>query len=183
MQTAHELFIHELKDMLDVENLLVETLEKQAGESDRPDLKKAFESHRAQTKKQVQRLEQVFETIGEEPEREECSGMRGIIEEHEKFQQEDPSEDILDIFNVGAAKKVERYEITAYESLVELAQRMGHRKAVQLLKQNLKEEQQALKKMEGFSKKLRPERMGMAEEEEEAEGQRQRGRRRPRRAA
>jgi ferritin-like metal-binding protein YciE len=171
MQTAHEFFVHELQDMLDAEQQLVGALGKQAEESQRPELKKAFESHRAQTEKQVQRLEQVFESIGEEAEESECAGIRGLIEEHEKFKEEDPSEDLLAIFNVGAATKVERYEISSYESLVRLAQLMGHRKAVQLLNQNLKEEQQTLKKMEGLSKKLKPERMGMGEEQEEEPGE------------
>ncbi|MGI9102782.1 MAG: ferritin-like domain-containing protein [Terriglobales bacterium] len=167
MQTAHEFFIHELKDMLDAEQQLVEALGKQAEECSRPELRKAFQSHQAQTEKQVQRLEQVFQNIGESADKEECAGIRGLIEEHEKFKEEDPSEDILDIFNVGAATKVERYEISAYESLIHLARDMGHRKAVQLLNQNLKEEQQTLKKMEAFGKKLKPERMGMGEEQEE----------------
>lgn len=168
MQTAHELFIHELQDMLDAEHKLVDALGEQAEEASRPELKKALESHRAQTEKQAQRLEQVFESIGEEPEESECAGIAGLIQEHDKFkEEEDPAEDILDIFNVGATKKVERYEISAYESLVQLAQQMGHRKAVQLLNQNLREEQQMLKRAEALSKKLKPENLGMAEEEEE----------------
>jgi ferritin-like metal-binding protein YciE len=176
METAHEFFIHELRDMLDAEQQLVEALGEQAEESDRPELKKAFQSHRAQTQKQVQRLEQVFESIGEQAQASQCAGMRGLIEEHGNFKEEDPSDDLLDIFNVGAASKAERYEITAYESLIRLAQMMKHRKAVQLLNQNLKEEQQTLRKMEGFSKKLKPERMGMEEEQEETRGRGRRGR-------
>lgn len=171
MQTAHEFFIHELGDMLDAEQKLVEALGQQAEESSRPELQKAFQTHQAQTEKQVERLQQVFESIEEEPEEAECKGMKGLIEEHDTFKDEDPSEDLMDIFNVGAATKVERYEISSYESLIRLAEMMGHKKAVKLLNQNLKEEQQTLKKMEGFSKKLKPENMGMGEEEEE-EGQR-----------
>ncbi len=63
MQTAHELFIHELTDILDAERRLVEALGKQAEECSRPDLKKAFETHQAQTQKQVERLEQAFESL------------------------------------------------------------------------------------------------------------------------
>ncbi len=176
MQTGHEFFIHELQDMRDAEQQLVEALGKQAEESSRPELKKAFESHRAQTEKQLERLNQVFETLGEQPEDTECAGIRGLIEEHENFKEEDPSEDLMDIFNVGAASKVESYEIRAYESLIRLATQMGHKKAVQLLNQNLREEQQTLKKMEAFSKKLKPENMGMEEEgEEEESGAQRRG--------
>jgi ferritin-like metal-binding protein YciE len=168
MQTAHELFVHELQDMLDAEQQLVEALGAQAEESSRPELQKAFQSHQAQTEKQVERLQQVFESIDEEPEEVECKGIRGLIEEHNHFkEEEDPAEDIMDIFNVGAAEKVESYEICAYESLIRLAKEMGHTKAEKLLNQNLKEEQQTLKKMQAFSKKLKPENLGMEDEEEE----------------
>jgi ferritin-like metal-binding protein YciE len=172
MQTAHELFIHELQDMLDAEQQLVEALGKQAEESSRPELQKAFQSHQAQTEKQVERLRQALESIGEDPEDSECNGIRGLIEEHDHFKEEqDPAEDILDIFNVGAAEKVESYEICAYESLIRLAKMMGHSKAERLLNQNLKEEQQTLKKMQAFSKKLKPENLGMGEEEEGSESE------------
>ena len=169
MQTAHEFFIHELGDMLDAEQKLVEALGEQAEESSRPELQKAFQAHQAQTEKQVDRLHQVFESIEEQPEETECKGLKGLIEEHDSFKEEDPSEDLMDIFNVVAATKVERYEISSYESLIRLAQLMGHKKAVKLLNQNLKEEQQTLKKMEGFSKK--------AEARKPGHGRRRRGRR------
>src|SRR5512132_2836842 len=99
METAHELFVHEMQDMLDAENQLIEALGKQAEESSRPELKKAFEAHQAQTEKQVQRLEQAFQSIGTEAEESECAGIRGLIEEHDNFKEEEPSPDILDIFN------------------------------------------------------------------------------------
>ncbi|HVZ17548.1 MAG TPA: ferritin-like domain-containing protein [Terriglobales bacterium] len=167
MQTAHELFLHELSDMLDAEQKLVEALGKQTVESSRPDLQKAFEHHRQQTEKQVKRLEQVFESLEEDPEHAECKGMAGIIGEHDEFMNEQsPSGDLVDIFNAGAACKVEHYEIAAYTSLIQLAQQMGHKKAVKLLNQNLKEEQQTLKKMEGFIKKLKPQHMHPEEVEE-----------------
>src|SRR5271166_4323805 len=184
MQTAHELFVHELQDMLDAEQQLVEALGEQADESSRPDLQKAFQSHQAQTEKQVERLHQVFELIGEEPEEVECKGIRGLIEEHNHFkEEEDPAEDILDIFNAGAAEKVESYEICAYESLIRLAKEMGHSKAEKLLNQNLKEEQQTLKKMQGFSKKLKPENLGMEEQEGEQGQEESSGRARPKSAS
>jgi ferritin-like metal-binding protein YciE len=183
METAHELFIHELNDILDGEKRLVEALSEQEQDSGRPELKKAFAAHRAQTEKQIERLQQVFSDIGEEPEETECHGIMGLIEEKKAFQEEDPSEELIDIFNVGAAVKVESYEINAYESLIRLAQQMGHRKAAQLLNQNLREEEQTLKKMESFSKKLKPSELGMEEEEEAPAPARRSGQRRGRRAA
>ncbi|HEU5401163.1 MAG TPA: DUF892 family protein [Terriglobales bacterium] len=179
MQTAHEFFVHGLTEMLDAEKQLVEALGKQAGESSRPDLKKAFESHQQQTEKQVERLEQCLQELGEETEETECKGIRGIIEEHDTFmEEEDPAEDIADIFNVGAASKVENYEICAYNDLIRLADMMDHKKASKLLRQNLKEEEQTAKKMEAFGKKLKPENMGMEEQGEEEERPRRRGGRR-----
>jgi ferritin-like metal-binding protein YciE len=179
MQSAHELFVHGLKEMLSAEHQLVEALGKQAEESSRPELKKAFESHRNQTEKQAERLEQCLEEIGEQAEETECKGIRGIIEEHDTFmEEEDPAEDIADIFNVGAANKVENYEICAYQDLIRLAGMMGHKKSSKLLNQTLKEEQQTAKKMETFGKKLKPENMGMGEEEGAEERTPRRGRRR-----
>lgn len=165
MQTAHELFLHEMSDMLDAEEKLVKALGEQAQESSNAQVRKGFEMHQRQTEGQVKRLRQAFESMGEEPEDSECAGIKGLKEEHDNFKEENPAEDILDIFNVGAAQKVERYEITAYEGLIQLATQMKHRKAVQLLRQNLKEEQATLKKMAALGKKLKPERMGMGEEE------------------
>jgi ferritin-like metal-binding protein YciE len=172
MQTARDLFVHELQDMFDAEQKLVEALGEQEEESSRPELQKAFASHRQQTENQVERLRQAFEEIGEEPEETECKGIKGLIEEHEAFKEEDPSEEILDIFNVGAAIKVESYEICAYESLVKLGRELGFKKAVNLLNQNLKEEQQTLKKMETFSNKLKPSELGTEEEEEKGSSRR-----------
>jgi ferritin-like metal-binding protein YciE len=178
MQTAHELFLHELADILDAERRLVDALGEQAEQAENPLLQKAFTAHQAQTEKQVQRLEQVFEDLGEQPQETECKGLKGLLEELETFKnEEDPSPDILDVYSVGAAAKVESYEICAYESAIQLASDMGHNKAVRLLQQNLKEEQQTLKKMEAFSRKITPEQSGMEEEEEEERGPRRRARR------
>jgi len=170
METARELFVHELNDMLDAERKLIDALGELAEQSSRPELQKAFESHQKQTEEQARRLEQVFEELDESPEGEECKGIKGLIEEQKTFvEEEEPSEDLRDIFNVGAASKVEAYEIQAYTSLTRMAQELGLRKAKQLLDRNLREEQQTLKKMEAFGKKLKPENPGMEEEEDEME--------------
>ena len=185
MENAHQLFVHELTDMLDAERKLVDALGQQAEAASNAQLKKAITAHQAQTEKQVQRLEQVFESIEEEAEESECKGIKGLIEEYETFKEEEqPAEDILDVFTIGAAMKVEAYEINAYNSLIRMAQDMGHTKAVRLLQQNLKEEEATWKKMEGFAKKIKPEMTGMEEEEEGEEEQSSSSpRRRSRRAA
>jgi ferritin-like metal-binding protein YciE len=170
MQTAHELFVHELTDMLSAERQLVEALQEQEDNSNNDQLKKAFASHRAQTEKQVERLESCFEELGEEIEETECKGIKGLIEEYQHFvEEEEPSEDIHDVFAIGAAIKVESYEINAYESLIEMAEDMGHDKAAKLLGQNLREEEATLEKMQKLSDKIKPEESGMEEEEESDE--------------
>jgi ferritin-like metal-binding protein YciE len=168
MHTAHELFLHELGDILNAERNLVEALQEQADAVTDETLQKAITDHRAQTEKQVERLEQVFEDLGEEPEEAECKGVKGLIAEWKSFKEEEnPAEDILNVATISAAAKVESYEINAYESLIQLAQDMEHTKAAKLLQQNLKEEQQTLKKMQSFAKKIKPELSGMEEAEED----------------
>lgn len=165
MQTGHELFVHGMSDILDAERQLVEALTELEEDSTNPQLKKAFATHRTETEGQIERLEECFELLGEEPEESECAGIKGIIEEKKNFMEEEPAEDILDVFHVGAAIKTETYEICEYESLVDMAREMKHNKVAQLLNANLKEEIATLKKMEAFEKKIKPEQM-MSEEQE-----------------
>src|SRR5438045_4774958 len=168
MQTGHELFVHGLNDIMDAEQQLVEALEENANDSSRAEVKKAFEQHRKETEGQVERLKQCFELLGEEQEQTECHGIRGLIQEKKAFEEESPSEDLIDVFNVGAAIKVESYEICEYESLIDMAREMKHTKVAQLLSQNLKEEKATLKKMEAFEKKVKPSEMMTEEQQQKA---------------
>jgi ferritin-like metal-binding protein YciE len=169
MQTGHELFVHGLTDMLDGERQLVEALQELSDDSSNEQLKKAFASHRKETERQIERLTQCFELLGETPEDTECKGLKGLIAEKKAFMEEEPESDILDVFQVGAAIKAETYEICEYKSLIEMAGEMGHTKVARLLRENLAEERAALKKMEGFSKKLKPNEMMTAEQEERSQ--------------
>lgn len=98
-----------------------------------------------ETRGQLERLEQVFEIWGKEPSRGAgCAGIMGLLEERKSFTREDPAPEILDVFNLSAAAKVERYEITGYESLIRLADAMGLEDAIELLEENLEEEEATL---------------------------------------
>jgi len=167
MQTARDFFVHELSDMLGAEQRILEALSENSEETTRPELQKAFQQHHQQTETQIDRLEQCFEELGMEPQPEECRGIEGILGEKEKFEEEDPSEDLKEVFMVGAAMKVEHYEITSYESLVKMARELGLKKSAKLLAQNLAEEQATLKKLQTLEKKIKPEQSGMEEMEEE----------------
>ena len=180
MQSTKDLFVHELTDMLDAEQKLVEALGEMAEDhSEEPQLQKGFQQHQAQTEKQVERLRQIFQELGEEPEQSECKGIKGLIEERDTFKEEDPADDILAIFDVGAAIKVESYEINAYNSLIDLAEQLDISKATKLLNQNLKEEEQTRTKLEAMSRKFKPDNLGLEEEGEEEEEEARPARRSP----
>jgi ferritin-like metal-binding protein YciE len=166
MQSAKELFTHELGDILDAENRILGIIDETLPQTQNPQMQKALEQHRTQTEKQIERLQQCFEAMDEEPEQTECKGIMGLKQEKEEFMQEDPAEEVLEAFNLGATIKVEHYEIAAYTSLMGMAQKLGMTKAAKLLGQNLREEQQMLKKTEAVEKKFKPTATGMTEEEE-----------------
>ncbi len=144
IQSIEELFEHELKDMYSAEHSLLAALEQMARESSDKDIKRGFVQHRKETQGQIKRLEKIFKTLGQKPAAETCPGIEGLIKEKKLFMREKPSEELLEFYNIGAAQKVERYEITAYETLIDMADKLGLAATVELLEQNLQEEEAAL---------------------------------------
>src|SRR5437762_4597214 len=106
METARDLFEHELRDIYDAEEKLVRATETMAQKVSDQSLKQAFEEHCEVTKGQVKRLETVFEQIGRQPRREKCPGINGLIEEFSTFASEDPAAEVLDLFAITAGTKV-----------------------------------------------------------------------------
>ena len=150
-----ELFVHELQDMYYAEQTLTKVLPKLASQSTDRELSKAFTSHLAETKEQIENLEQVFQNIGKPAKGERCPGIEGIKEEHESFMQEnDPTPALLDMHLTGAAARAEHYEIAAYTGLIEKARALGERDSVKLLQENLRQEKEAAKKVESISKRM-----------------------------
>ncbi len=154
MDSGRELFEHELRDMYDVEMKLVNALETMSNKVADEQLSRAFEEHREVTRRQAERLEQVFQLIDRAPRREACEGINGLIEEFSSFVKEDPSDAVLNVFATGAAQKVEHYEIVAYKSLIKLADQLGLSEAAELFEQNLREEQETAQELEAMSEKL-----------------------------
>jgi ferritin-like metal-binding protein YciE len=113
-------------------------------------LTQAFAEHCEVTKGQVKRLEQVFKSIGREPRREKCPGINGLIEEFSEFVKESPAPAVLNFFAIGAASKVEHYEIEAYKSLIALGEQMGIDASP--LVENLAEEEETATRLEAMSK-------------------------------
>jgi len=167
MESAREFFVHELSDMLDAERKILGILEESQEDTERDDIRKALQMHHSQTEKQIDRIEQVFDELGDEQKEAECKGIQGLKEEKQDFLKEDPSEELIEVFTIGAAAKVEHYEIASYNSLIDLATKLGLKKGIRLLQQNLREEEQMLRKVEALQKKFKPSVTGMEEGEQE----------------
>jgi ferritin-like metal-binding protein YciE len=167
LSTIEELFEHELKDIYGGETSLLDALEQMANESEDREIKKAFQQHRKETQGQLKRIEKVFKILGKKAESETCPGIEGLIKEKKTFMKERPTEDLLEFYNIGAAQKVERYEITAYENLIDMADKLGMADAVELLEQNLQEEEAALNKLKAVASEFDVSEEAEEEEEEE----------------
>lgn len=155
MTTPRELFVHELGDILYAEKVLTKALPKLAKEATDVELRRGFEQHLDETKVHVTNIEKVFDAIGEKAKAEKCPGIDGIKAEHDEFMsEEEPSPAVRDMFLTGAGARTEHYEIAAYSGLVTMATALGETKSAILLKENLAQEKEALKKLETVSKRL-----------------------------
>jgi ferritin-like metal-binding protein YciE len=145
--TLHDAFVDELRDTYDAEKQLLKALPKMAKAASSPELKAAFESHLEETRGQVQRLEQVFETIDEPVKGKHCDGIAGIIEEGKSMMEEDFDDVTMDACLIAGGQRAEHYEMAAYGTLVAWAQAMGHNEAAMLLQETLDEEKAADEKL------------------------------------
>jgi ferritin-like metal-binding protein YciE len=147
VENLQELFVHELKDVLDAERQITKALPKMAKGAESEELKAAFEEHLAVTEEQIGRLETIFESLDKAARGKHCPGMEGLIKEgSEMLKEEDPSP-TLDAALIATAQKVEHYEIAAYGTLVEWAKILGMDDAVELLQQTLAEEKETDEKL------------------------------------
>src|SRR5689334_19249989 len=110
-QELKELYIDELTDRYNAENQLAKDLPKVANAVNSEELRTGFEEHLEQTKGHVQRLEKIFEMLGESPKGKKCKGMEGLIEEGSEMIEEDFEGSVKDAGLIGAAQRVEHYEI------------------------------------------------------------------------
>ena len=140
LNTLQKLYTDELRDLYNAENQLLKALPKMAKAASSEELKEAFEKHLEQTKGHVERLEQVFEELGEKPKGKTCRAMKGLIEEGSEILEEDGEESVLDAGIIVAAQKVEHYEIAGYGSVRTFAHLLGKDKSAELLQTTLDEE-------------------------------------------
>ena len=139
-KTLKDLFVEALKDVYHAEKQILRALPKMAKAAESEELRQAFQTHREETERQVERLEEVFELVGKPARGKSCQAMQGIIEEGKEVMEDFADSEALDAGILAAAQAVEHYEITRYGSLKTWAQELGMNDAAKLLDQNLQEE-------------------------------------------
>jgi ferritin-like metal-binding protein YciE len=142
-----DLFEHELEDIYFAEHELTEAYQRFADRSTDEELTEFFESHVEETGDHIENLIDVFELTGEPPQTEECEGIEGLLREWEEFAEENETGSVHDYYNVVTAMKTERYEQTAYESLVALAAERDDEEAEELLRENLDSDEATLDRL------------------------------------
>jgi ferritin-like metal-binding protein YciE len=142
-----ELLIDELKDLYNAENQIIKALPKMAKAASSPELRRAFERHLEETRNHVERLDQIGEELETKMTGKKCHGMEGLIEEGKEIMSEDLEDNALDAGLIGAAQKVEHYEIAAYGTARAHAELLGYTKIARLLQQTLNEEGATDKKL------------------------------------
>lgn len=147
INSLNELFVDHLRDMYNMETQITKALPKMVKYASSAELKNAFEEHLEETEKQVERLEQIFEKLGGRARGKKCYGIQGIIEEGGEFLDKDIEEDVRDAALIGAAQRVEHYEMAVYGCARTWAEQLGLHDVAELLQESLNEEKAADQKL------------------------------------
>jgi ferritin-like metal-binding protein YciE len=142
IESLNDLFVEQLRDLYDAENQLIKALPKMAEGANSDELRQGFEEHLEQTKEHAQRIETIFEQLGQKAKAKKCKAMEGLIKEGSEVLDEDMSEDVKDAAIIAAAQRVEHYEIAAYGTVRNFANLLGETEAATLLEQTLEEEKE-----------------------------------------
>ena len=166
-QGLKELYIDELKDLYSAENQLVKALPKMAKAASSDELRQGFEQHLEQTKGHVQRLEKIFQALGESPKGKTCKGMQGLIEEGSEATEENYEDTVMDAALIGAAQRVEHYEIAGYGTVRSMAETLGEDDHVSLLEETLEEEKETDEKLTELAEQINTQANGIGEERQD----------------
>jgi ferritin-like metal-binding protein YciE len=164
LSNLEDLFQHDLRDTLDAEKQILKALPKMAKACTSEELRAAFEEHKVVTEKQVERLETIFESLGKAARGKHCHGMEGLLKEGEEMIKEEEPSPVLDAALIGAAQKVEHYEIAAYGTLATYAKMLEMDDALALLAETLEEEKATDENLTALASEI-----NMVAEQEEAE--------------
>jgi len=168
--SLRELYIDELRDLYNAETQLVKALPKMAKAAANDQLKEAFEEHLRETSEHVSRLEQIFEELGEKASGKKCLGMEGLVKEGSETMKEDYEDAVKDAAIIGAAQRVEHYEMAGYGTVRAFAELLGENEHVTLLEKTLEEEKNADQKLTQLAEEINPQ-AAEAESEGDTDGQ------------
>jgi ferritin-like metal-binding protein YciE len=149
-----QFFVLKLSKQLEAEKEILKTLKEVQKEASDPELSSRFEHHAQETQQHVRNLQQAFDHLGERPLGEKPRVAEALVTDHNQFNRQNPSPDVLDAFLVGAAVATEHHEIAEYEGLITMAEAMGEQEIVELLRQNLEQEQHTLEEARSAQQRL-----------------------------
>ncbi len=153
---------------MSAEHIVLEMLGKLKQETQNSDVKDAIAHHHKETEQQIANLEEVFDLLGEKPEKTTCHAAEGLKEEHEALKKENPPELVLELGNLAGAAKTEHYEIASYTMLMQMAKDLGEKEAADLLKENLDQEKEMARKVQSLGKQLGKEAKAQMKDAEQA---------------
>jgi ferritin-like metal-binding protein YciE len=179
--SLRDVLVGELRDLYSAENQLVKALPKLVKAAEDQELSSSIQDHLEQTKGHVERLKEVFTQLETKPTGKQCKGMEGLIEEGKEAIEEDEEAPLGDILIIGAASRVEHYEIAGYTAVIQMAQALGEEEIAGLMNKTLQEEEAARDKLREKGQALiqSAAQEGDAAESEEEEGQAASGRKSP----
>jgi ferritin-like metal-binding protein YciE len=154
LNSPKDLFQYELSGMYDGEQRIAQMLAEVAGQVQDENLAEVLRTHEQETRQQISNLEACFQALGTQPQQVTCAAIEGIRREYEEVVAQQPSPDVLTMFALGGAMKVEHYEIATYRGLVDKAMLMGETQCAQILQTNLVEEEDTAGKLERLSHEM-----------------------------
>ena len=173
-----DLYLDELKDLYDAEQQIIKALPNLIDAASSEELQNALTEHLETTKQQAERLEQIFETMGEKAKGKKCKGMEGVIKEGSEVIEENDDDEVRDAGIISAAQRVEHYEIAAYGTVRTYATLLGDEESAELLEQTLHEEKEADRKLTELAEQINVEAAkGQAREQAPAKKSVSRGKR------
>lgn len=167
LRNMRDLLIDELRDLYNAESQLTKALPKMAKAASNDDLREGFEEHLEQTKEHVDRLDRCFKLLGATARGKTCHAMKGLVEEGEEAIETEAPDMIRDANLIGAAQRVEHYEIAAYGTARAFAETLGETKVADLLQDTLDEEGETDKRLTALADQINEQASASADSESE----------------
>lgn len=154
LESLHDLYIHELKDLHSAEAQIIKALPKMAKAAANPKLIRAFETHLVETKEHAKRLEKILKSHDETTRGPKCKGMEGVVKEGQEMIEEEAVDEVRDAGLISAAQRVEHYEMAGYGTARTYAQLLGDNQGAKLLQKTLDEEGAADQKLTSLASSI-----------------------------